>query len=108
MNAYKEKAYAKVNLYLDCISKRADGFHDIKTVMHSLSLYDEVTVSLASRDKRSIRIFLDGNRRLPTDSKNLCYAAAERFLDRCAIDADVVIRLDKRIPIAAGLAGGFS
>lgn len=108
MNAYKEKAYAKVNLYLDCISKRNDGFHDIRTVMHSLSLYDEITVTLVSRDKRSIRIFLDGNRRLPTDSKNLCYIAAERFLDRAAIDADIIIKLDKRIPVAAGLAGGSS
>ncbi len=108
MQAVKEKAYAKINLYLDCLAKREDGFHDIKTVMHSLSLCDEVTVTLLSRDRSGIRMQLDGNRRLPTDGRNLVYAAAKLFMERAAISADISIRLDKRIPISAGLAGGSS
>ena len=108
MNACKEKAYAKINLFLDCISRRPDGFHNIKSVMHSVSLYDDVTVTLGKTGKRNIRVILDGNRRLPTDNKNLVYVAAERFMDKAAIDADITIRLDKRIPISAGLAGGSS
>lgn len=106
MNAVKEKAYAKINLYLDCLNKRSDGFHDIRTVMHSLSLSDEVTVGLLSRDRRNIRLNIEGNRRLPAGSKNLAYMAAQLFLDRAGIDADIIIRLDKKIPVSAGLAGG--
>ena len=108
MNAVKEKAYAKINLYLDCIGKRADGFHDIVTVMHSVSLCDEVTVVKLGDGKSSIRLELDGNRRLPSDNRNLAYAAAEMFLARAGIKADILIRLDKHIPISSGLAGGSS
>ena len=108
MNACKEMAYAKINLYLDCIGTRSDGFHEIKTIMHSLSLGDAVTVMVVSRDRQSIRMHLDGNRHLPTDSKNLAYSAAALFLERAAINADILIKLDKKIPISAGLAGGSS
>lgn len=108
MRAVKETAYAKVNLHLECINRRDDGFHDIRSVMHSLSLCDEVTVMLQGRDKSNIRVQVDGNPRLPIDKKNLVYSAAELFLTRMAIRADVLIRLDKRIPVAAGLGGGSS
>lgn len=106
MNAVKEKAYAKINLFIDVLSKREDGFHDIATVMHTVSLADDITVSLAGMGKRGVRIILDGNRRLPTDSKNLAVAAANMFLDRACINAEVTIKLTKRIPISSGLAGG--
>lgn len=106
MNASKEKAYAKINLYLDCLGIRDDGFHEIKTVMHSVTLADTVTVVVLSRDKRNIRLQLVGNRYLPTDSKNLAYSAAALFMERAAIDADILIKLEKHIPVSAGLAGG--
>ena len=108
MRAVKEKANAKINLYLDVISKREDGFHDIKTVMHSVSLSDEVTVIYSPSDTQNIRISLKGNRFLPTDDKNLAYKAAKLYLDSAAMGADIDIILDKHIPIAAGLAGGSS
>ena len=108
MTAVKEKAYAKINLYIDVDSLRQDGFHDIVTVMHSVSLSDEITVSLLSRGARRVTLILDGNKRLPTDAKNLCVVAANAFLERASIDADILIRLNKRIPISAGLAGGSS
>ena len=106
MTAVKEKAYAKINLFLDVLSKREDGFHDIRTVMHTVSLCDEVTVIYTPRDKTTIRISVDGNRYLPQDSRNLAYRAAELYLEKTAITAAVEIKLIKRIPIAAGLAGG--
>ena len=108
MRAVKEKAYAKINLHLECVARREDGYHDIRSIMHSLSLSDEVTVVLCGTDKRAIRVQLSGNLRLPTDRKNLVYMAAEMFLTRMAINADILIKLDKHIPVAAGLGGGSS
>ena len=106
MTSVKEKAYAKINLFLDVIERRDDGFHSISTVMHSLSLCDDITVSVSGRNKRSVQMFLDGNRRLPTDGKNIAVAAAQLFLDTLCLDREVTIKLYKRIPISAGLAGG--
>lgn len=106
MKAVKEKAYAKINLYLECIGLRDDGFHDICTVMHAVDLYDTVTVTLLSKERSGIRLNIDGNRRLPSDSRNLVYMAAELFMKRLAIVADISIKLEKEIPVSAGLAGG--
>ena len=106
MISVKEFAYAKVNLYLDVLSKRDDGFHDIKTIMQTVSLRDEVTVSVTPADRTKIRITVIGHSRLPTDSRNLAVRAAEKFLEATLISAEVHIKLIKRIPISAGLAGG--
>lgn len=106
MTSVKERAYAKINLFLDVLTKREDGFHEINTVMHTVSLCDEITVSILSKGHRGVRLCLDGNKKLPTDGKNLAYSAAKLFLDRAMIDCEVGIKLVKRIPVAAGLAGG--
>ena len=106
MTSVKEHAYAKINLYLDVLARREDGFHDIKTVMHTVSLSDELTVSVKPSRTREIRIQLAGNSKLPQDSRNLAYRAAELFMDATLITADVTVRLNKQIPISAGLAGG--
>ncbi|MBR2930967.1 MAG: 4-(cytidine 5'-diphospho)-2-C-methyl-D-erythritol kinase [Clostridia bacterium] len=106
MKAVKEQAYAKINLHLECRARREDGFHDIRTVMYSLSLADEITVTLHSTDKKSIRLTLGEGVRLPQDRRNLVYLAAELFLERMAIRADISIKLEKHIPVAAGLGGG--
>ena len=108
MPTVKENANAKINLYLDVLSKREDGFHDIKTVMHSVAFGDRITVSAEPSEQLSIRLLANGSRFLPTDSRNLAYRAAELFFTRAAITASVEITLEKRIPIAAGLAGGSS
>lgn len=108
MTAIKEKAYAKINLYLDVIGIREDGFHDIKTVMHSVSLSDEVTVSVEASKTMSITLKIDGNPYLPTDSKNLVYRAAAMFYEKLGVSANVKIKLVKHIPVAGGLAGGSS
>lgn len=108
MTAFKEKAYAKINLHLDVVGKRDDGFHDIKTVMHSVSLCDTITVMVAPAREISIKLFVEGAGFLPTDAKNLAYRAAYLFLERLGVCADVKIKLIKRIPVSAGLAGGSS
>ena len=108
MTTVKERANAKINLYLDVLAKREDGFHDIKTIMHSVAFGDMLTVSAESAPETTIHLSTDGSKYLPTDSRNLAYRAAELFLERAAITANVEILLEKRIPIAAGLAGGSS
>lgn len=106
MNVIKETAPAKINLFLDVTAKRDDGFHEIRSVMHSVSLSDEITVKRLSGEGGTVRLLLDGNRRLPTDGKNLAVRAARAFLDAAAISDSIEIRLKKRIPVAAGLGGG--
>lgn len=108
MISIKEQAYAKINLYLDVIARREDGFHDIKTVMHTVSLCDDLTVSVKPSATTTVHITIDGYPKLPTDSRNLAVRAAELFLSSILSTAEVDIRLVKRIPIAAGLAGGSS
>ena len=106
MRAVKEKAYAKINLFLDVISKRDDGFHEIKTVMHLVSLADEITVIYTPSTATNIRLFVSGNRYIPSDAKNLAFLAAKLYLDEAGIKANIEIKLKKNIPVAAGLAGG--
>ena len=106
MKAVKERAYAKINLYLDVTAKRHDGFHDVETVMHTVSLCDELTVSVTPSRTSSVTMELPGERRLPTDDKNIAVKAAKLYLDRAGITDKVNISLIKNIPIAAGLAGG--
>ena len=108
MRAVKEFANAKINLYLDVIARRDDGFHDIKTVMHSISLRDELTVTYKPSSTTAVRLNIMGNRFLPSDDKNLAVRAAMLYLDRLKRTADIEITLKKRIPVAAGLAGGSS
>lgn len=108
MRAVKESAYAKINLHLDVISRRPDGFHDIKTVMHSVSLCDDVTVTASPSPVTSVRMSVKGSNFLPTDEKNLAVRAALLYLKSAGLTASVDIRLDKKIPVSAGLAGGSS
>ena len=108
MNAFKENAYAKINLHLDVVKKRDDGFHEIKTVMHTVSLADVVTVAISPARELSVKLSVDGAIFLPTDSKNLAYRAAVLFFERLGVNAEVNIRLVKKIPVSAGLAGGSS
>lgn len=108
MRVVKERANAKINLFLDVVSRRDDGFHDIKTVMHSVSLYDDITVSYIPAKSTSVRMTVYGAKYLPTDEKNLAVKAALLYLKRAGITASVEIKLEKRIPVAAGLAGGSS
>lgn len=108
MTTIKERANAKINLYLDVIAKREDGFHEIKTVMHSVKFCDELTVTSVPAEKTSVRLNIIGAKFLPTDNRNIAVKAAQLFLERAKLQCEVTITLVKRIPVAAGLAGGSS
>ena len=91
MISVKEYAYAKINLYLDVLSKRDDGFHEVKTVMHTVSLCDDVTVSVKPSSRPSVKLTVIGHSKLPTDSRNLAVKAAELFLESTLKNAEVNI-----------------
>ena len=97
------RAYAKINLHLDVTSKLDNGYHGVRTVMQTVSLCDEVTVSLCEGGDISIECDVDW---VPTDRKNLAWRAADSFFERCGFRKGVNIRIVNRIPAAAGLAGG--
>ncbi len=103
MSALTERAFAKLNLTLDVLGRRPDGYHEMKMVMQSVSLYDEVELRLT---EGGIAVATD-KPFLPTDGGNLAYRAAETFLRALErSDVGVSIRIRKRIPVCAGLAGG--
>jgi len=95
---------AKVNLYLNILGKRADGYHELETVMAPLDFGDEITLQLR---KTGLVLECD-NPNLPTDESNLAYRAAAALRAATGIEKGVKIVLRKRIPLAAGLAGGSS
>ncbi|MBP3308604.1 MAG: 4-(cytidine 5'-diphospho)-2-C-methyl-D-erythritol kinase [Clostridia bacterium] len=107
MHTVKERAYAKVNLYLDVGAPRSDGFHSVVSVMHMTGLYDEISVTL-DRASHGITLYSEGGFSVPTDRRNLVYRAAELILKRLSLDIGVKITLKKNIPVSAGLAGGSS
>jgi len=105
MKQVSEKAYAKINLSLDVIRRRPDGYHEVKMIMQTVGICDTITISKAD-DKG---IFLKvGDAPLPCDKSNLIYKAAEMVMQQFDIREGVEITLDKNIPIAAGMAGGSS
>ena len=101
----KELAPAKINLFLDVTARRDDGFHDIKSIMHSVALCDEITISAEQADKSQI-ILASNAPDLSCGSDNLIYRSALKYLNYFNICAKIEIFLVKRIPIGAGLGGG--
>ncbi len=102
----KVLAPAKINLTLDVTGKRSDGYHNIETVMQTVDLYDEVTIT----DNDSGEITISCNYEdVPCDESNICHKAAKRFFDYNKMDVKGVhIDINKKIPTQAGLAGGSS
>ena len=102
MKAVTEKAYGKINLYLDVVGKRSDGYHNILSVMHTVGICDLVTVSRADGGI----IMTCSDRSLSCGEDNLCVKAAKAFF--CAVDLDggCAIHLEKTIPMGAGMGGG--
>lgn len=100
-----EKAPAKINLSLDVLHKRIDGYHEVKMIMTTIDLADRV--ELIDLPNNQIRI-ISHNRFVPDDQRNLAYQAARLLKDRYEIKNGVSISITKTIPVAAGLAGGSS
>lgn len=99
------KCPAKVNLSLDVLNRREDGYHNLKMLMHTIKLFDILTVTAYPSD--TMQITLSSNLWfLPTDDKNLCVKAAGIFLEKIKCYARVNIKIHKNIPVGAGLGGG--
>lgn len=103
MNSIILKGRAKINLTLDVVGKRDNGYHDLQMIMQSINLHDTVYI----RKTKTEGIRLKTNYVwLPTNEKNIAYKAAQLFFEESGVKGGVVIEITKRIPVAAGLAGG--
>jgi 4-diphosphocytidyl-2-C-methyl-D-erythritol kinase len=99
------KAPAKINLSLDVLYKRPDGYHEVEMIMTTIDLADRIELTLLNEDRIKI---VSHNRFVPDDQRNLAYQAAQLLKERFQIKQGVIIAIDKTIPVAAGLAGGSS
>jgi 4-diphosphocytidyl-2-C-methyl-D-erythritol kinase len=102
MPMLEKQSFCKVNLLLNILGKRPDGFHELETVMHPVPLYDELTFT---RSGQRVHLTCEDST-LPVDGRNLVARAATLFLTEAGISEGISISLRKRIPIAAGLGGG--
>lgn len=99
------QAFAKINLGLDVLGKREDGYHEIRMIMQTIRMYDQLDM------RKSVEpgIHLTTNKKyIPVDENNLVWRAAKLMMDTCGIMEGVSIHLHKVIPVAAGMAGGSS
>jgi 4-diphosphocytidyl-2-C-methyl-D-erythritol kinase len=99
------RSCAKVNLTLEVLGIRPDGYHAIESVMQSISLYDEITLRLTPRPGISLTCSVPG---IPTDIRNLAFRAASLYMDSIKAECGLEIHLNKNIPSEAGLGGGSS
>ena len=103
----KVKAPAKINLTLDIVGRRPDGYHDVAMVMQTVSLYDTVTVGFADGEGDGIAVSCPGYPDVPTDERNIAVKAARAFCAQTeAVPRPLSITIEKNIPTQAGLAGG--
>lgn len=105
MDQITRKAYAKINLGLDVIRRRPDGYHEVKMIMQTVGICDILTFRKSGRQDGAVTLFLD-KKGLPCGKENLVYRAAELLTRTHGLRDGVEITLEKRIPIAAGMAGG--
>ena len=104
METLYEGAYAKVNLTLDVLDKREDGYHDLKSVMQTLSIRDDIEIDVGTGKPWKLLCSKEG---IPTDERNLAWKAAKVYCDALNKDPNgLEIRITKRIPVEAGLGGG--
>lgn len=104
MTTLFEPAYAKINLTLDVLGQREDGYHDLKSVMQTISLRDDVEIDIGTGRPWILTCDKEG---IPCDERNLAWKAAKLYCDTMSKDPDgIEIRITKRIPSQAGLAGG--
>ena len=97
------KSPAKINLSLDVVSKRSDGYHELKMIMQTVSLYDEINI------EKDDNISIDCNKKnIPLNNKNLAWKAADSFFEYTSINKGCKIYINKNIPNGAGLGGGSS
>ena len=98
------RAHGKVNLGLDVVRRREDGYHEVRMIMQTVSLSDRIR--LETRKEPGILLTLGKNSHLPCDASNLAYRAADLLMKEFEIREGLLIELEKHIPVAAGMAGG--
>lgn len=99
------KAFGKINLALDVVRKREDGYHEVRMIMQTVKMYDYIKIKESKEKGIRVRTNLPF---LPTDENNLVYKAAKLLMDEFNITQGIDIKLDKFIPVAAGMGGGSS
>ena len=105
MEKLELKALGKINLGLDVLGRRENGYHDVRMIMQTLYLYDNVIL----QKKPEPGIEIESNLfYLPTDENNIAWKAAQMLMDEFQLPGGIKISLEKRIPVAAGMAGGSS
>lgn len=102
---FKLRAYGKINLGLDVLRKREDGYHDVRMIMQTVGLYDQIDLFFRQASGIQIETNLPY---LPVNENNLVYKAAQMLMEEFQVTNGVFIRLRKMIPVAAGMAGGSS
>ena len=105
MDKIQLKALAKINLVLDVLRRREDGYHEVKMIMQTIGLHDDLEIRRTKTPGIQVKTNLYY---LPTNENNLVYKAAKLLMDEFQIQDGVSIQLKKRIPVAAGMAGGSS
>ncbi len=108
MREIKVQTPAKINLTLEILNRREDGFHNLQSIMQAVSLYDYLTITVEDSSVLENEIKLSGtSREIPYDNKNIVYKAVKLYLEAAGIsNKKISINIEKNIPVAAGLAGG--
>lgn len=105
MNSIELKSRAKINLSIDVLGKRPDGYHLVEMIMQTIDLFDNIKIFSLDEDKI---IISSNSKEIPTDSSNIVYKAANLIKKEFDIKKGIEIYIDKNIPVAAGMAGGSS
>ena len=103
MKSIKLKAYGKINLGLDVLGKRDDGYHDLDMIMQSVDLHDVITITKNDSGEITVK---SSTSKIPNDKSNLAYRAAKLLMEEFNIEKGVDIEIEKNIPISGGMAGG--
>lgn len=103
INSIQLNAYAKINLGLDVISKRPDGYHEVRMVMQTIGLHDRLSINIINTPRIKMKTNL---LYLPTNNNNIVYKAIALMKEKFQIDSGIYINLNKKIPVSAGMAGG--
>lgn len=105
MKTITRKAYAKVNLALDVLRRREDGYHDVSMIMQNLNLYDTLTFTLEEQENLEITISCN-HKAVPCDERNLVYKVIQLMSENYHLCGKLHVTIEKRIPVEAGMAGG--
>ena len=103
MQKMKLKAFAKINLGLDVVRRREDGYHEVRMIMQTVAIFDRISIEVSNKPGIRVKTNLSF---LPADENNLVYQAAKLLMEEFKIEKGLVIDLEKHIPVAAGMAGG--